>query len=112
MVRSRRTRPISGAQRPKRHASLAEGQKKQKDMGKKQLADRRTRGSRELPDGDSVRETVLETLLQLHLDFAALGRLDDAGPLLYKLMEVAYYTAVPAAAVQQNGTDERKSVLN
>ncbi len=40
----------------------------------------------------NLRETVLETLLQLHVDFGVLGRINEAAPLLYKLMEVAYYT--------------------
>ncbi len=81
-------------------------------MGKKQSMVRRSRSLSESPDEDGVRENVLESLLQLHLDFASLGRLDDAGPLLYKLMEVAYYTAVPSDTEHAPGKNGRRSVLN
>lgn len=53
---------------------------------------RRIGRTAEKPAEASPRETVLETLLQLHIGFGALGRLDEASPLLYKLMELAYYT--------------------
>lgn len=37
-----------------------------------------------------LREIVLETLLQLHLDFGVLGQLNAAGPSLHKLMALAH----------------------
>lgn len=46
------------------------------------------------PATDDVREIVMEALLQLHVDFVALGALDQAGPLLQRLMELAYHSAV------------------
>jgi hypothetical protein len=81
-------------------------------MGKKQLLEGHARVPGEQSDPEGVREVVLETLLQLHMDFASLGRLGDAGPLLYKLMEVAYYAGTPAKAGEQRDGSERKSVLN
>lgn len=47
---------------------------------------------------ESLQESVLESLLQLHLDFAALGVLEEAGPLLHKLMELAYYRKIRSGA--------------
>jgi hypothetical protein len=44
-----------------------------------------------------LREVVLEALLQLHVDFGVLGRLEEAGPSLHKLMELAYHVP-PATA--------------
>ena len=41
--------------------------------------------------GEVLRETILESLLQLHIDFGILGCINEAGALLYKLMEIAYF---------------------
>lgn len=45
-----------------------------------------------------LREAVLETLLQLHIDFGVLGCLEEAGPLLHKLMEHAYHVPPVSSA--------------
>ena len=63
-----------------------------------------------------LRESVLEKLLQLHLDFGCLGRMEDAGPLLYQLMELAYYampTGRPAATPKlRSRRRDPKAALN
>jgi hypothetical protein len=48
---------------------------------------------------ENIRERVLETLNELHLDFIELGQLEDAGPLLHELMRIGYSAAVPAGNV-------------
>ena len=64
-----------------------------------------------------LRETVLETLLQLHIDFGSLGRMEVASPLLYELMELAYYALPtgrrsPSAPKPRARKRDAKATLN
>jgi hypothetical protein len=60
-------------------------------MSSAAISKKRTLATDKEPAGEVLRETVLESLLQLHIDFGVLGCIKDAGPLLYKLMEIAYF---------------------
>ena len=79
-------------------------------MGKKKVTQPATADGRR--SIDNTREQTLETLLQLHWDFADLDRLDDAGPLLHKLMEMAYYADTPLMPRARSRKPEFKATLN
>ncbi len=82
------------------------------------MASKRTVGNRRPrteidPSEEDVREIVMEALLQLHVDFIALGGLDEAGPLLQRLMELAYHsTAAPTVANTSGGKRLPKPAMN
>lgn len=65
------------------------------------MADEETAKRRMLRDDQAdptLREAVLESLLQLHIDFRDLGCIADAGPLLHALMELAYHAGAEGSA--------------
>ncbi|GAA0586933.1 hypothetical protein [Rhizomicrobium electricum] len=51
----------------------------------------------------TLREEVMETLLQLHIGFCGLGRIQEAGPLLHSLMELAYHAPPPGGRKRRSG---------
>lgn len=58
---------------------------------------------------EGLKEVVLEALVQLHVDFAGLGTLNKAGPLLHQLMELAYYAELRSDARAMN---DRRGMTN
>jgi hypothetical protein len=60
-------------------------------MPNKTISKKRTQAPDKGQAGEILCETMLESLLQLHIDFGVMRCIKEAGPLLYKLMEIAYF---------------------